>query len=724
MPLKPASHHPLHLLLALFFLLPLSAMATNLNVYGFVPGHSTPQTLSLSQIKDLKTTTHEKMKTWLALVTELDTPHPKLHVIDTDHFKKFPTEYGIHQAYAEQMGLVSGASDFISRLKGDGGRERSIMPFTFYIPNSSLDKNGLKAHWVLQNRRYNFKDSSRSFVSSLVRSQALFQSNLGDLIYGKPFFITYEKANSSRRPNLLTKQGLSDISTLRQNGFEVVTESEMSMLSGQKPSILKIHNSNGSNEAFGHLKLVESEADLEDLTPRHIAIFSSLPDRIPPVAAIVTLESQTELSHINVLAINRGTLNVAVSESATRLIDEIKNRIAELGDEPVQLKVFEEALSLSLTTESKVVEFQKKVKEKIGVVDIPQPLLSGDLGVRKASPMDSPSTIGAKAANYGKMERLLGEGLVRPGYAIGFDLYHSIVTAGGQLSIQETLILPLIQKLRSGEFTPRQVNLELTKIREAINQASLPKETLLALTELANSGYRDLGDNEKIRLRSSTNCEDLPRFNGAGLYLSEGIKIKHLRAALSSAPSERKLHEDLLLVVGSIWLPRAFWEREFFSIDHLKVGMAIQINPSFTDEAANGVLVASKKGLKMNYWINSQFGEASVTNPSPGEVPESIKLETIATQSDDLLLDLRNNLTVLHSPSNLQSIFWSSAEGIDPEKEPALLELLLSSQKVFHHFIDDPETYGIDIEFKLMNEQAGPKIYLKQARPIYLGLSH
>lgn len=267
------------------------------------------------------------------------------------------------------------------------------------------------------------------------------------------------------------------------------------------------------------------------------------------------------------------------------------------------------------------------------------------------------------------------------------------------------------------------MNAELLKIREAIAKAKLPTQTIRALQELANSDFKNLKDNEKVRFRSSTNCEDLPRFNGAGLYLSEGIKIKHLREALSKPDSMKKLHEDLLLVMGSLWLAPAFWEREYFSIDHRKAAMGIQINPSFSDEAANGVVIVATKNGRTEYWINSQLGEASVTNPLPGEVPESIRFSSAGSSTEELKSDIVTHPPVLQSASSIGPILWNDSS-IDAGKLEPFTQLLVSTRMVLNELVEDQDTFGIDIEFKLMNQNGVTKLYLKQARPIRLSRNH
>ena len=63
------------------------------------------------------------------------------------------------------------------------------------------------------------------------------------------------------------------------------------------------------------------------------------------------------------------------------------------------------------------------------------------------------------------------------------------------------------------------------------------------------------------RYRSSTNNEDLPGFNGAGLYDSKSQK---------PSEDEEDLAKSLKEVYASLWTFRAFIERDFHRVDHLK----------------------------------------------------------------------------------------------------------------------------------------------------------
>ena len=96
---------------------------------------------------------------------------------------------------------------------------------------------------------------------------------------------------------------------------------------------------------------------------------------------------------------------------------------------------------------------------------------------------------------------------------------------------------------------------DLKDLRKAIEKAETPEWIIDAIEEM-NEGFPE-GINR--RYRSSTNNEDLPGFNGAGLYDSKSQKPSEDEEDLAKSPKE---------VYASLWNFRAFTEREFHRIDH------------------------------------------------------------------------------------------------------------------------------------------------------------
>ena len=235
----------------------------------------------------------------------------------------------------------------------------------------------------------------------------------------------------------------------------------------------------------------------------------------------------------------------------------------------------------------------------------------------------------------------------------------------------------------------------LEETRNAILSARIDSSLIVQITTLMNEKY----SGRKIRIRSSTNCEDLPRFNGAGLYISNGIKPGDKTATIK---------KKLLEVYASLWSRNAFDERAFFGIDQTRVGMGILINEAFEGEEANGVVLVIPDQT-ISVLIDAQKGDHLVTNPGSGDVPE----ELFFPGSDD-------NYEI-RSRSNIGDVFIGNEEL--EKKLPELHKLALQiHQLMIAKVSSEKEKYGTDIEFKIVRDQNGAHLRIKQARLLYAPL--
>ncbi len=198
----------------------------------------------------------------------------------------------------------------------------------------------------------------------------------------------------------------------------------------------------------------------------------------------------------------------------------------------------------------------------------------------------------------------------------------------------------------------------------------------------------------KVRIRSSTNTEDLPNFSGAGLY----------RSLSAYANSPRVASERIRKVWASVWNWRAFEERSFWNIDHRSVRMGCAVNQAFPDEAANGVLITQNIAdpVVAGMYVNVQLGELAVTNPENGALPE---IFTIIPAPEGLQVACQRFSTL------------SAAAPILTEEE--IGALYFAAYKVQNHFAalyeTDPSTLALDLEFKFNNPDRS--LVIKQVRP-------
>lgn len=208
-----------------------------------------------------------------------------------------------------------------------------------------------------------------------------------------------------------------------------------------------------------------------------------------------------------------------------------------------------------------------------------------------------------------------------------------------------------------------------------------------------------------MRLRSSTNSEDMQQFSGAGLYDSE---------AYDPSKPKKTIQKALQLVWSSVWNLRAFDERELFKINHLDVSMAILVSPAFPAEVANGVGISRNMidpSLGPGVYLNIQQGSEAVTNPNPDITPDQI---LVLLKSDS------KNKTKY----TLKYIKYSSLTKDQPvlpylEVEKIvdyLLELHAHFNKLYHPLNDNP-LFALDVEFKVDTQEGTRKVHYKQARP-------
>jgi hypothetical protein len=657
-------------------------------VKGFVNGGL--RKLSAQEALDLRFVSHEKILTWEGLIADFGKPNAEVHLVDT---KKFDGHFGYTQN-ALGRGPRYTQDNFFTEVQFP--RTRKYMPFlVFDFRAQPIQVGGKRFKWVMNIRRYNYRDTEAELAGVLKSVRSLLSDRLMKS-FGEPVLFVYDSTATFPSTGALRRPHVTQLRDVRAAGFDVLTEGEMiRSAGGQLVSVLN------PGVAVGFLKLIRQGETEERLTPRHIAVFQDTPERVPPVSGIVTLEPQTPLSHINLLAKNRGTPNVSTAQIALipgmeALLGKLVRMEAEASG-AIRFKevTMEEATAFWASKQQNALEVPKIAPVSLEPVEFAT--ASGDA-------VQLPN-IGSKGSNYAKIQKLLGAPLVRPGFGLGFAHYRALISG----SPAEALIADLIAK--KDTLPPEDVDARLAAIRASIQTAS-PEAALAVSTAAVRTIASRLPGVPRIRFRSSTNSEDLPVFNGAGLYESNGFDV---------ADSDGKLRKKLLEVMASLWLERAFWERELFGIKHAEVGMAILVNQAFSDELANGVVVGSREESDgaFSSWVNAQSGEASVTNPLNGEVPESF---TVSPGPSGTLA-----ITKLDSRSNIANVFLEDGSDVIRSAIGVQLRQLHDATAQLHaHFVaerraeGDTQPYAIDIEYKLMKEADGVKLYVKQSRLLAL----
>ena len=426
---------------------------------------------------------------------------------------------------------------------------------------------------------------------------------------------------------------------------------------------------------YGRLQVLDPDGRPH---PRNIVIYEALPNELPRVAGIMTTVPQTPLSHVNLRAVQDGIPNAYI-----RYIRD-DPAVAPLIGRVVRYEVAEDGYSVRAATKEEVDAHYEASR--------PQPQTpEQDLSVTEITPLNEIGfedwrAFGVKAANVAVLGTLdFPEGTVPEGFAIPFHFYDEFMKANG--------FYGAITDMLADEDFQTDFDVQddmLDDLRDDIKDADTPQWIIDALTAM----HAEFPAGQSLRYRSSTNNEDLPGFNGAGLYDSK-----------TQDPEETAadgIDKSLKGVFASLWTFRAFTEREFHRIDHLAAMMGVLVHPNYKDELANGAAVSFDPihGWEETYYVNSQLGEDLVTNPVAHSVPE------------ELLLFPGGGHRVLFT-SNLVprgQLLMSAAR---------LVQLAQHLTTIHDHFEDlynpgSGEPFAMEIEFKITSDNI---LAIKQARP-------
>lgn len=429
--------------------------------------------------------------------------------------------------------------------------------------------------------------------------------------------------------------------------------------------------------AFGRLRLVWGA---EVLSARDIPIYRTLPNDLTRVAAIISSTPQTPLSHINLKAKQNGSPNCYVRDAET------DPQILPLLDKYVRLEAAPDGLILREATQQEVDAYFETIRP-ITPQTPPRDLSRTAITPTGSMAFADSKAFGPKAANLAEMARWLPAGVVPSGHAVPFYFYDEFMRANGLYDTARQMVAD-----ERFQNDPARRDKVLKDFRQLIRAAPAPAwmyEALNAVTAAYPAG-------QSLRCRSSTNNEDLPGFNGAGLYDS-----------YTHRPGEGHLINSVRQVWASLWNYRAFEERDFNRIDHFAASMGVLIYPNFDDEKANGVGV-SRNIFDPNWrgsYVNVQLGEALVTNPVPGAVPEELLIA-------DLMGEDRYEIQYVR----FSSLMPEGEKILSRAQAYQLADMLATIESRFRSLYGryGDTDFAMEIEFKIDPQD---RLIIKQARP-------
>jgi hypothetical protein len=332
--------------------------------------------------------------------------------------------------------------------------------------------------------------------------------------------------------------------------------------------------------------------------------------------------------------------------------------------------------------------------------------------------------VGVKAANLAELRQLLGAA-APPGFAVPFSAFHAHMTenrvshegcaaADAECQSQNaescaaararcesaaanaaSLYAYLDQLLADPDFASNTAEraASLRGFQHLVRNAAIEPRFAASL----DARVGEIFGAAQVRLRSSTNVEDLSQFTGAGLYESVS----------AYATGNRRASSQIRTVWASVWAFEAFEERALWNVEQRAVRMGVAVNPARDDEQTNGVLITQDIDMpgSVGMYVNVQAGEISVTNPPSGALPEMF--------------------SILERPGGgvqaLRQRFSSLSPDVPLLSDAEIQSLYDAAQRVQTHFAPlyakSPTELALDLEFKFVAPDRA--LLIKQARPYF-----
>ena len=411
------------------------------------------------------------------------------------------------------------------------------------------------------------------------------QIKLASEIINKSFFTSVAfKPNSSRQEDISADLGLQ-----RVLQTEISKEQDYQALNVAK--------------TLGRIHVIPKLDEHVEIGFNEILVLDEVPVQLPPVAGIITSKPSTPLSHINLLAKGWGVPNVYIKNA--------QELFKQYDTWWVEFDARRDNYSIRRADKSALDEYQKRLAQRL---DIMKP--RGDLSVTKIASLSeqrasSVIAYGAKSANLGELihARLPGFS-VPPGFTIPFYYYDQFLRENNLDDAIYTMLND--QKFVHDPAYRRQY---LARLRSDFQKGTVSARLRTEVLRRLHAEYPGKG----VFARSSTNSEDLPNFNGAGLYTS----MPNLR-------TDDQVIEGIKTVWASVWNFEAYEARERAGIEHSKIYMAVLIQEGINSESSGvmitadpfnrnskdpAIYISAKRGLGMKVVEGQKVAEQVVFRP-------------------------------------------------------------------------------------------------------------
>ncbi len=507
--------------------------------------------------------------------------------------------------------------DVLSRINTDAGY---ALPHVLFV----IDRRDKNKIYYVNSKRYRFhKDFVNGTYLSLERGQEFFENNylkpnrrfiMGTLAYQTPIrrwtFEFWEGdtipaeqiklaaeivkqtffAPVAYKPNSLRQEEAA----ARIEGIERVTQSDIAKEQEYQPLNLA--------RGLGRIHVIPKLDEHTEIGFNEILVLDEVPVNLPPVAGIITTHPSTPLSHINLLAKSWGVPNAYI-KNAQDLFKQYDGWWVSFETKTGNYEIKRADLD-------QIKEYQKRLYARL---DVLKPRFN--LDVTRLAPLGAQSarmadTYGAKSANLGEVLRARLPGIVvPPGFTVPLHYYEQFIK-------ENKLDTAIAEMMNDQKFVhdPAYRRDYLTRMRALIQQGTVNDALQQQVLQRAHTEYAGKG----LFVRSSSNAEDLPNFNGAGLY-----------STVPNVKGDKELIEAIKTVWASLWNFEAYEARERAGIDHSKVYMGVLIQEGVNADSSGvmittdpydadnrgAIYISAKRGLGIKVVEGKRIAEQIIYSP-------------------------------------------------------------------------------------------------------------
>ena len=442
-------------------------------------------------------------------------------------------------------------------------------------------------------------------------------------------------------------------------------------------------------KTLGRIHVIPKLDEHVEIGSNEILVLDEVPVQLPPVAGIITGKPSTPLSHINLLAKGWGIPNVYIKNA--------QELFKQYNGWWVEFDARRDTYSIKRADNSALDEYQKRLKERL---DVMKP--RSDLSVTRLSSLNeqrasSVIAYGAKSANLGELThaRLPGV-IIPPGFTIPFFYYDQFLK-------ENKLDDAIYAMLNDQKFVhdPAYRRAFLARMRERFEQGKINPQVRAELLRRLHAEFGGKG----VFVRSSTNSEDLPNFNGAGLY--------------STVPNVRGDDEFIAAIKSvwaSVWNFEAYEARERAGIEHTKIFMAVLVQEGINSESSGVMITADPFNREVNLdnegtvYISAKRG-LGMKVVEGQKIAEQVVFRRRANSVQVLTRSEEDSLLTFDANGGIKEIPISGERAVLTDEVVRRLAAAAANIKRLFHGKDQ------DIEWAYMKGQ----IYIVQSRPFISG---